>query len=206
MVGETEIRCLVVGMLQGNCYLIRCDDSGHGVVIDPGDEPERIAAGIKEMGLEPEVILLTHGHIDHTNAAAALRRRFRCRVVCHPADSDMVKGDQPTLWGLQRNPCTVDQEIRDGEVIVAGGTRIGVIHTPGHTGGSVCYTLDSVLFSGDVLFREGIGRTDLPGGSDLEMMESLKTRIVPLDGDTDVYPGHGPATTIGYEREFNPFL
>jgi hydroxyacylglutathione hydrolase len=206
MIDEPGIRCMIVGMLQGNCYLLKCDESGHGVIIDPGDEPERIAQEIKASGLEPEAILLTHGHIDHANAAAALRRSFRCRVVCHAADSDMVKGNQPTLWGLQRNPCTVDQVIADGDVVIVGDKKIGVMHTPGHTKGSVCFSVDSGLFSGDVLFKEGIGRTDLPGGSDVEMSASLKNRILVLEGSTIVYPGHGPSTTIGHELRFNPFL
>jgi hydroxyacylglutathione hydrolase len=206
MIDETGIRCVVVGMLQGNCYLLKCDEGGHGVIIDPGDEPDRVAQEIKAMGLEPEAILLTHGHIDHANAAAALRRRFRCRVACHGADSAMVNGNQPTLWGLQRNPCSVDQELEDGEVVIVGEKKIRVSHTPGHTKGSICFSVDSMLFSGDVLFKEGIGRTDLPGGSDAEMFDSLKAKILVLDENTVVYPGHGPSTTIGHELRFNPFL
>jgi hydroxyacylglutathione hydrolase len=206
MSSQIEIRSIVVGMLQGNCYLVRCDEAGHGVIVDPGDDAERIAAEVASMKLEPEAILLTHGHIDHTNAAAALRRRFRCRVVCHPQDGDMVKGMESGLWGLERNPCSVDQEIGDGDVITVGGRNIGVIHTPGHTKGSVCYILDTALFSGDTLFNGSIGRTDLPGGSDQEMVQSLKTKLVVLEGSTVVYPGHGPGTTIDHEKRFNPFL
>ena len=202
-----DIRLVVVGMLEGNCYLLRCDDKGHGVIIDPGDEPERIAAEMEAMELHPKAILLTHGHIDHTNAAGALREQFGCPVYCHSADRQMVEGGQAAaFWGLQRYPCTVDREVADGDRIGVGGNRIGVLHAPGHTGGSVCYMVGSLLFSGDVLFRGSIGRTDLPGGSDREMLQTLKTRIAVLDSGTLVYPGHGPETTIEHEKMFNPFL
>lgn len=206
MSNDLEVRCTAVGMFQGNCYLVKCDEAGHGVIIDPGDEPERICEEIRALKLEPEAILLTHGHIDHANAAGALRKRFRSRVVCHSSDSEMVTSSEPTLWGLQRNPCMVDQEISDGEAIAVGGRRFKVIHTPGHTKGSVCYMVDSILFSGDTLFAGSIGRTDLPGGSDREMAQTLKTRIATLNGDTVVLPGHGPQTTIEHEKQFNPFL
>jgi glyoxylase-like metal-dependent hydrolase (beta-lactamase superfamily II) len=202
-----EVGTVVVGMLQGNCYLVKCDTQGRGVIIDPGDDSGRITAEIRAMNLEPEAVLLTHGHIDHVNAAAALRKRSRCRVVCHPKDREMVEeADALSLFGLQREPCTVDQEIEDGAVIPVGGAKIGVIHSPGHTPGSVCYSVNSCLFSGDVLFRGSIGRTDLPGGSDRDMAETLRTRIAVLDPVTRVYPGHGPETTVGFEMKNNPFL
>jgi glyoxylase-like metal-dependent hydrolase (beta-lactamase superfamily II) len=202
-----QVETLVVGMLEGNCYLVKCGPAGHGVIIDPGDEGARIEAEARAIGLEPEAILLTHGHIDHVNAAGVLRRRFRSRVVCHAADRKMVEdGEILSLWGLQREPCKVDQEIRDGDIVPVGGTEIKVIHSPGHTQGSVCFMIDSMLFSGDVLFKGSIGRTDLPGGSDREMAKTLQTRIAVLDSEVRVYPGHGPETTLGYEKMHNPFL
>jgi hydroxyacylglutathione hydrolase len=202
-----ETKAVVVGMLEGNCYLVKCNPKGEGVIIDPGDEAGRIEAEVRDMGMEPEAILLTHGHIDHVNAAAALRKRFRCRVACHSLDRGMVEsGDVLSLWGLQREPCTVDQEIADGDVIRIGGSEIRVLHTPGHTGGSVCYLIDSAVFSGDVLFKCSIGRTDLPGGSDRQMADTLKNKIAVLDAGLKVYPGHGPETTMGYEKKHNPFL
>lgn len=202
-----EVETVVVGMLEGNCYLVKCGPGGEGVIIDPGDEGDRIVAVVKAMGLEPEAILLTHGHIDHVNAAGALRRRLRSRVVCHPGDRAMVEeGEVLSLWGLQREPCKVDQEVLDGDIVPVGGSKFRVIHTPGHTRGSVCYMLDSLLFSGDVLFKGSIGRTDLPGGSDRDMAETLRSRIAVLDPGVRVYPGHGPETTIEYEMTHNPFL
>jgi glyoxylase-like metal-dependent hydrolase (beta-lactamase superfamily II) len=193
-------------MLEGNCYLVKCDSLGHGVVIDPGDEAERISEEIRSMGLEPEAIMLTHGHFDHTNAAARLRKRFRCRVVCHEADAGLVSSTGEALWGIERMPCTVDQEVREGDRITVGGKEFTVIHTPGHSPGSVCYSVGDLLFTGDLLFRCGIGRTDLPGGSAAEMDRSLRERLAGLGGSTVVHPGHGPSTTIEDERRCNPFL
>jgi hydroxyacylglutathione hydrolase len=201
-----DIIPVVVGLLEGNCYLVRCGD-GRGVIIDPGDESDRIASCIGKAGLIPEAILLTHGHIDHTNGARDLKREFGCKVLCHHEDREMIEGDEaPAFWGLERKPCEIDQEITDGECLALGGTQIRVMHTPGHSLGSVCYILESSLFSGDVLFRGSIGRTDLPGGSERDMKHTLKTRITVLEGNTVVYPGHGPATTIEHEKMFNPFL
>lgn len=202
-----EIKPVVVGMFQANCFAVRTGPRGQGFVVDPGDEPEAIVGLIRETGIEPEAILLTHGHIDHTNAAGEIRRRYRSRVICHSADRAMVEeATQPTLWDLVRNPCTVDQEIHNSSTLKIAGLEVEVIHTPGHTGGSVCYRVGTHLFSGDTLFKGSIGRTDLPGGSDNEMFNTLRTRICSLDDALVVYPGHGPVTTIGEEKELNPFL
>lgn len=204
---DPEIRCIVVGMLEGNCYVVKCGPKGQGLVIDPGDEEDRIADEIQAVGVEPEVVLLTHGHIDHTNAGAALRKRFRCRVACHALDAPMVRGeDGESLFGFVRTPCIVDQELADGDRVKVGGVSIRVLHTPGHTRGSVCFVMGDVLFSGDTLFKCSIGRTDLAGGSDLEMAASLGNRIAALHDRMVVYAGHGPSTTIGYEKRHNPFL
>ncbi|MGD9141318.1 MAG: MBL fold metallo-hydrolase [bacterium] len=202
-----EIRRAVVSMFQANCFAVRVGPQGQGFIIDPGDEPDVIVELVRETGLEPEAILLTHGHIDHTNAAGELRRRYRSRVICHRADRAMVEeAQQPTLWDLVRNPCPVDQELNGAANLRIGGCDVEVIHTPGHTAGSVCYRIGPYLFTGDTLFKGSIGRTDLPGGSDVDMMNTLGKTICALDDRLMVYPGHGPATTIGEEKELNPFL
>ncbi len=204
---EIEVRSIAVGPLGANCYILKCDEKGSAVIIDPGDEADRLAHAIKEAGLKPEAILLTHGHIDHANAAGALKDTFGCPIYIHRGDRDIVeRGESPVLWGLVRNHCAVDKEIADGDEIAVGDIKFAVLHAPGHTSGSVCYRVGSLLFTGDVLFRGSIGRTDLPGGSDAAMMQTLKTRISVLDGSTLVYPGHGPETTIEHEKKFNPFL
>jgi glyoxylase-like metal-dependent hydrolase (beta-lactamase superfamily II) len=118
----------------------------------------------------------------------------------------MVEGGGAPFLGIERNACGIDRVVKDGDEIQAGEMRIGVMHSPGHTAGSVCYTVGETLFSGDVLFKGSIGRTDLPGGSDQDMMQTLRNRIGVLDGATHVYPGHGPDTTIEHEKMFNPFL
>jgi hydroxyacylglutathione hydrolase len=204
---QVEIECAVVGMFQANCFAVRTGPKGQGFLVDPGDEPEAIVDLIHRAGLEPEAILLTHGHIDHTNAAAEIRRRYRSRVICHSADRPMVEeAEQPTLWDLVRNPCNVDQELNGAATLPIAGRSIEVIHTPGHTAGSVCYRLGPYVFTGDTLFKGSIGRTDLPGGSDAEMLKTLKHIISTLEDDLVVLPGHGPATTMGEEKELNPFL
>jgi hydroxyacylglutathione hydrolase len=208
MRGELEVRLLAVGPLEGNCYLVKCGAAGEGVVVDPGDEAARVAEVIEGMGLRPEVILLTHGHVDHTNAAAQLRERFGAKVACHPADVPMVDGAEGarSLFGFERRPCAVDREVEEGDALTVGGVEFKVLHTPGHTGGSVCYLAGLALFTGDTLFQGSIGRTDLPGGSERDMARTLADRIATLDGALVVYPGHGPVTTIADEKRFNPFL
>ncbi|MFH1220921.1 MAG: MBL fold metallo-hydrolase [Candidatus Eisenbacteria bacterium] len=204
---DLEIKSLVVGVLEGNCYIIKCDSAGHGIIIDPGDQAERISDEAKAFGLKPQMILLTHGHIDHTNAAAALKNRFGSAVVCHHLDASMVRGEEgKALWGFEREPCSVDREVEDGQVLKVGGCQIRVLHTPGHTRGSVCYIMGDQIFTGDTLFQGSIGRTDLPGGSEREMKATLANRIATLDEKACVWPGHGPSTTIGEEKRLNPFL
>ena len=204
---DENVRCLAVGILEGNCFLVKCGASGAGVIIDPGDEGERIAREAQAFGIRPGAVLLTHGHIDHTNAADLLREQFGAKVYCHRLDAPMVRGeDGESLFGLERVPCEIDREVEDGEVIRIGESEFKVLHTPGHTQGSVCYILDGLVFSGDTLFMGSIGRTDLPGGSDYQMTESLQKKIAALDGKMIVYPGHGPATTIAHEKRTNPFL
>ncbi|HVP58857.1 MAG TPA: MBL fold metallo-hydrolase [bacterium] len=204
---KPEMACLVVGPIQGNCYLVKCNRAGDGVVIDPGDEAETISREIRRLGLHPEAILLTHGHIDHANAACDLRKSFRSRVVCHKLDAGLVRArDEEPFFGIVHKPCSVDQEVADGDVLTVGGREFKVLHTPGHTPGSVCYLMDNLLFSGDTLFQGSIGRTDLAGGSEEAMRSSLLERLAKLDDRMVVYPGHGPSTTIGDEKRYNPFL
>jgi glyoxylase-like metal-dependent hydrolase (beta-lactamase superfamily II) len=206
MTSELEIRRLVVGPIQGSCYLVRCDDSGRGLVIDPGDDADRIVEALREMKVEPEAILLTHGHFDHANAAGELRRRLRARVVCHPAEAELLRNvEEPTLFGIRRNPTEIDQQVGEGDSITVGECKVEVLHTPGHTPGGVCYVLGDTVFTGDLIFQGSVGRTDLPGGSDRDLAASLR-RIAGMPAETRLLPGHGPATTVGGERGRNPYL
>lgn len=201
---ETRLTTVVVGMLETNCYIVRCGESS--IVIDPGDEAERLIKICETKRLKPELILLTHGHIDHTNAAHNLKERFQAKVICHSSDRYMVESEVVSLWDLQRKTCKVDSTVDDGDIIRIGDLEFKVVHTPGHTKGSICLHVDSVLFSGDTLFRGSVGRTDLPGGSEQDLLISLREKIMPLSPRTIVLPGHGPATTIAYEIRYNFFI
>ncbi len=199
-----RVTTLIVGMLQTNCYIVECGTSS--IIIDPGDEAERLIGACVGRGIKPELIVLTHGHIDHTNAADEIKRYFDAEVICHELDRYMVESEVISLWDLQRRACKVDRIAEDGDLIQVGDLEFKVIHTPGHTQGSICLLVDSVLFSGDTLFRGSVGRTDLPGGSEEDLLTSLKRKLMVLPPETIVLPGHGPETTIAYESRYNFFI
>lgn len=201
---EKRLTTVVVGMLETNCYIIKCGESS--MVIDPGDEAERLIRTCEKKKLKPELILLTHGHIDHTNAAQNLKDHFGAKVVCHKSDRYMVESEVISIWDLPRRTCQVDSTVDDGDIIRIGDLEFKVIHTPGHTEGSICLLVNSFLFSGDTLFRGSVGRTDLPGGSEQDLLISLRQKVMQLSPRTVVLPGHGPATTIGYEIRYNFFI
>lgn len=200
-----RVTTLIVGMLQTNCYIVACGQ-GTSVVIDPGDEGERLIEACKINGLKPKMVLITHGHVDHTNAADDIKRFFGAEIICHQSDRYMIESETVSMWDLRRKTCTVDRTVEDGDVIEVGDLNFKVIHTPGHTRGSICFFVDSVVFSGDTLFRGSVGRTDLPGGSEETLMASLKRKLMVLPSDTLVLPGHGPETTIAYESRHNLFV
>lgn len=204
-----KINRLVLGELQMNCYLVS-DDAGETVIIDPGDSTDHIQREIESRSLTPRTILLTHGHADHTFAAGLLQSRLNLDIVVHEGDRWLVEhgpGDLEVFFDMHDYVApTMNKFLQDGEVIEVGSLKLSVIHTPGHTPGGVSILCDGELFSGDTLFARGIGRTDLPGGSHDELMNSIQTRLFALDDTTRVYPGHGPETTIGEERQSNPWL
>lgn len=184
------IKKIVVGPIQTNCYIVSCEISGHTFIIDPGDSPKRIINYIRRDEFIPRGIILTHGHPDHTGGVKVLRGELGIPVMLHPNDSQMLEAQG------------IDKYLIHGEFLDLGRSRFLVIHTPGHTPGSVCIYGESILFSGDTLFKDGVGRTDLPGGSAQELEDSLKNKIFVLPPKTKVYPGHGPETVISEEREF----
>ncbi|MCG2712957.1 MAG: MBL fold metallo-hydrolase [Candidatus Omnitrophica bacterium] len=196
---------IVVGVLDTNCYVLAGNKSREAVVIDPGADADNISAVLKRNGLKLNSIILTHGHFDHIGALD----NFDVPVYVHSDDLEFMKNSSINLssnFGIDRKFDAGFKVLRDGEIISVGDLRLSVIHTPGHTPGGICLKIGSMLFSGDTLFRNGIGRTDLPGGSFEQISRSLKEKIFTLKDDIRVFPGHGPETTVKEEKEGNNFL
>lgn len=204
-----KYKLAVVGPLDTNCYLVYCPGTLECAVIDPGAEAERIFPMIAEDNLRPVVIVNTHGHLDHVGANKDIKEKFQIPLSIHSADSSLLDKIQQFelsfFLGAKESP-PADRLLTHGDVIKVGRTNLRVIHTPGHTPGSVSLLGDGILFSGDTLFCGGVGRTDLPGGSTRDLEKSIRTKILTLPAETIVLPGHGPLTTVGEEKESNPFL
>jgi len=200
---------IVVGPLETNCYLLICEETQECAVIDPGAEPDKIIRTIMERGLEPVVILNTHGHVDHIGANKDIKDRFPVPLRIHQTDLPLMHGlmaSEISSWmGAKASP-EPDGYLQEGDRITVGNGSLEVLHTPGHSPGSVSLLGEGILFSGDTLFCGGVGRTDLPGGSWPELESSIRDKILPLDDDLVVLPGHGPSSTIGREKGANPFL
>jgi hydroxyacylglutathione hydrolase len=205
------LEMLTVGPFQENSYIIGDEDSGAGVVVDPGDEAARIALAVEQTDLEVGSIIVTHAHIDHVGAVAALADEYACPVLMH-AESEPVLMQLPTqamMMGLKFGKVpAVDRHISDGEVLEVGKLRLRSLYTPGHAPGHLAFYIEDegVVLSGDALFAGSVGRVDLPGGSMEVLMRSIEERLLTLPDETWVYPGHGPQTSIGNERTSNPFL
>ena len=197
-----------VGAFQENCYLVRPDGAEKALLIDPGDEAERLQGAMSELGVEPEAILLTHAHIDHIGAVAPIARATGVPVYCPRAElTILAQPDRffPPAWGSVE-AWEADQPLDGGERLQLAGLDIEVVSTPGHSPGHVTYAIDGALFSGDVLFQNSIGRTDLPGADHATLMASIATLLERFDDDATVHPGHMGLTTLGRERATNPFL
>ncbi|NWG32679.1 MAG: MBL fold metallo-hydrolase [Rhodocyclaceae bacterium] len=204
---------LVLGPFQSNCYLLADGTTREAAVVDPGGGPEEVLRAAR--GLDVRWILLTHGHLDHVSGARGVKEATGARVLIHPADRPLYErlreqyaSTRETFGiflGEGHDPPAPDGPLEDGVEVVFGRHRLRAIHTPGHTPGSCCLLGDGVLFSGDTLFCGGIGRTDLRGGDLEEELRSIREKLYVLDPGTAVYPGHGPPTRLGDEREGNPF-
>ncbi|MDT8436481.1 MAG: MBL fold metallo-hydrolase [Gemmatimonadota bacterium] len=198
-----------VGAFQSNCHLVRDAAGGAVVIVDPGAEPERIAARIAAWDMEPAAILLTHAHLDHIGGVGALVDRFGIPVYLHPDDLPIYEAapQHAAMFGLRLDPQPApDRELRDGQRLAFGDLALEVRHAPGHSPGGVVLAGEGLAFVGDCVFAGSIGRTDLPGGDARALLASIRERILTLPGGTILHTGHGPATTVAREAASNPFL
>ena len=197
------------GQFAENCYLLAETESTEGVIVDPGEEPELFLETAARHRITIREIWLTHGHIDHVSGVAAVKQATGALIFLHSLDRALYDGlpEQARMFGMKAGPPPApDRELIHGGTVTLGRTVFSVRHTPGHSHGSVCFVAPGLVIGGDVLFQGSIGRTDLPGGSFERLIQSIREELLVLSADTVVYPGHGPATTIGAERRANPFL
>ena len=202
------IRTLAVGPMQANCYILECEETRAAMVIDPGDDSALILNALDEHKLQLKLIVNTHAHIDHIAANLDLKEKTSALLCIHASDADMLVNPQKNLSFFIGRPVSspaADKLLADGDVLEAGTLSLKVMHTPGHSPGSICLLSDNCIITGDLLFAGGIGRYDFPGSSYEELMNSLR-KVMMLDNDLIIYPGHGPTSTIGEERRTNPFL
>jgi len=198
-----------VGPLQANAYLAICEETASCFVIDPGAEHERLLSAAEAGGARVEAILLTHAHLDHVGAVDALKRATDAPIYLHPQDLPLYRAlpEQALSFGLEmEEQPDPDHELRHGQLIQLGNETLEVRHTPGHAPGHVCFTGAGFALVGDCVFAGSIGRSDLPGGDSRALLDSIQQQLLTLPDQTVLYPGHGPATTVGSERTSNPFL
>jgi hydroxyacylglutathione hydrolase len=205
-----DVRMFTVGAIAENCFLLRREDSERALIVDPGDEAERILRPVEELGLEIEAILITHCHFDHIGAVAPVARETGATVYCPQIEAPVLADIMSWVPGPfgPFESYEADETVAGGETLQLAGLEVDVIFTPGHSPGHVTYSVreEEALFSGDVLFQGSVGRVDLPGGDWGALLESIRTLVDGHPPETTVYPGHMGLTTLGAERASNPFL
>jgi len=203
------IRELAVGPIQANCFILGCEETQNAVVIDPGGDTDRILMTLAQEKLKVIYILNTHGHFDHVAGNRKMKEVTGAKLMIHPLDAPML--DQLSIgaaaFGLSaENSPPADEDLNDGDTLKFGNHELKVVHTPGHSPGGVAFAIQNYLFVGDTLFAGSIGRTDLPGGDFNTLITNVKTKLFAYDDSTTVFCGHGPKTTIGTEKKYNPFV
>lgn len=210
MTEQTEVLRYIVGPVCTNCYLLVNHKTGELLVIDPGDQAQLLEKQIEKTGAKPVAILLTHGHFDHAGAAEELADKYQISIYAHEAEKETLEDPRLNLCGMigEHKVYHADIFVKDEEVLNLAGFSIRVFFTPGHTIGGCCYYIadEKILFSGDTLFQESVGRTDFPRGSASDLIRAIREKLMPLPDDVTVYTGHDESTLIGYERMHNPYL
>lgn len=208
---QLNVQQYVVGSVMTNCYFASNEETKEAVIIDPGDSARALKQRITESGLTPVAVLLTHGHFDHASAAHELSREFQIHIYAHEKEKETLKNPNINLsgmWGEHGVSYHADVFVKDNELLELAGFQIRVLHTPGHTRGGCCYYFEKegAVFAGDTLFCGSVGRSDFPGGSASVLLRSIQEKLFAMPDETKVYPGHNETTTIGWERQHNPFF
>lgn len=204
-----SVDTLVVGPIEENCYVLKDEATGEGIIIDAGDDGQEILAYVREKGIDVKLLVNTHGHWDHIGAVDELREALQVPLAIHVEDAPMLTADEAAMsmysaFAGRKKPAEI--LLKDGDVVNFGKSSLKVMHTPGHTRGGICLYGGGCLFSGDTLFASSVGRTDLPGGSYEEIIHSVNVVLAVVPDDVRVYPGHGPATSMGRERRCNQYM
>ncbi|MBR5336388.1 MAG: MBL fold metallo-hydrolase [Lachnospiraceae bacterium] len=210
--GKAQLEIHPVGRLATNCYFLINSETQECIITDPGDNAALLENRIREKGYKPVAILVTHGHFDHILAANRLREDLKVRIIAFKEEEELLVDTKERLFGMVDDESQLvvnaDEFLSDGDILDLAGFKIRVLHTPGHSKGSCCYYLEEekILLSGDTLFEGSVGRTDFPTGSMKEMDHSINEVLMKLPDDVEVFPGHGGSTTIGIERNANPYV
>jgi len=202
------IKDLVVGPIMANCFIVGCEDTREAVVIDPGADADKILMALAQMKLTVKYILNTHGHFDHVSANKRMKDVTGAEILIHALDAPMLSrlSASAAAWGMSAEDSPApDRALSDGDTVRFGNITLKVIHTPGHTPGGISFSTDGHVFVGDTLFAGSIGRTDFPGGDYETLISSIQNKLFLLGDDVQVLTGHGPETSIGQEKRFNPF-